>query len=57
MQQSFQFDQSIEQMRDARFGDDIRLERESLLVKASPDVPEEDWIDNEMDQLYKFILI
>ena len=56
----FQLDQSIgtiEQMREARFGDDILLQRESILTKTSSYVLEEDWLDVEMNQLYKFALL
>lgn len=35
---------------------DITLPRESIFEKASPEVEEEDWVDVEMDELYKFVL-
>jgi hypothetical protein len=35
------------------FIEDIQLQRESILVKPSPDEPEEGWLDEEMDQLYE----
>ena len=36
--------------------EDIQLQRESVLLKPSPDVQDEPWLDEEMDQLYKFKL-
>jgi len=39
--------------------DDIPLRRESIFTntKTSPDVPEEDWLDAEMNQLFEFVFL
>nr|CAD2127962.1 unnamed protein product [Meloidogyne enterolobii] len=48
---------SLDASSDRPLDDDIPLRRESIFTntKTSPDVPEEDWLDAEMNQLYEVI--
>uniref|UniRef100_A0A1I8BYV7 Rad21_Rec8 domain-containing protein n=1 Tax=Meloidogyne hapla TaxID=6305 RepID=A0A1I8BYV7_MELHA len=50
--QQIQLDESNQQI----LGDDTPLHFESILTKTSPDLPEEDWLDGEMSQLYNIIV-
>jgi len=49
---------SLDASNDQPLYDDIPLRRESIFTntKTSPDVPEEDWLDAEMNQLFEFVL-
>ncbi|CAK5058278.1 unnamed protein product [Meloidogyne enterolobii] len=49
---------SLDASSDRPLDDDIPLRRESIFTntKTSPDVPEEDWLDAEMNQLYEVIV-
>nr|CAD2198184.1 unnamed protein product [Meloidogyne enterolobii] len=48
---------SLDASNDQPLYDDIPLRRESIFTntKTSPDVPEEDWLDAEMNQLFEVI--